>query len=119
MKLQRARRCVQGAFLGLLVAIPFLNEREISFITGTLYSMSFGPIDVTDPLSGLQVMMLTMSATQTLIISILIPVAFTFVFGRRTYFPNSSICLQQSSLQDVLFISTLLRIPAGPCSHSS
>lgn len=82
MKLHRARRFVQGAFLGLLVAVPFLNEREISFITGTLYSMSFGPIDITDPLSGLQVMMLTFSATQTLIISMLIPTVFTFIFGR-------------------------------------
>lgn len=82
MKLLFIRRITQLAFLSLLVAIPFLNEREISFITGTLYSMSFGPVDITDPLSGFQVIMLTMSATQTLIISMLIPVAFTFVFGR-------------------------------------
>lgn len=82
MKLKRARRIAQAAFLCLLVAIPFLNEREISFITGTLYAMSFGPLDVTDPLSGFQVMMLTMSATKTLMLSMIAPIAFTFVFGR-------------------------------------
>jgi ferredoxin-type protein NapH len=82
MKLPLIRRTVQVAFLCLLIAIPFLNEREMSFITGTLYSMSFGPVDVTDPLSGLQVIMLTMTATLTLIISMLIPIAFTLIFGR-------------------------------------
>ena len=73
---------MQTAFLCLLIAVPFLNEREISIVTGTLYAMSFGPIDLTDPLSGLQVIMLTLSATKPLIISMLIPIAFTFVFGR-------------------------------------
>lgn len=82
MKLLLTRRIAQIAFLCLLVAIPILNEREISFITGTLYSMSFGPVDVTDPLSGVQVIMLTLSATQALLVSMLIPVLITFVLGR-------------------------------------
>lgn len=82
MRLPLKRRIAQIAFLCLLVAIPILNEREISFITGTLYSMSFGPVDITDPLSGVQVIMLTLSATQALIISMLIPILITFVLGR-------------------------------------
>lgn len=82
MTLPRLRLVSQTAFLCLIIAIPLLNEREISFITGTLYSMSFGPIDITDPLSGLQVIMLTLSATPTLIISMLIPIAITFALGR-------------------------------------
>jgi ferredoxin-type protein NapH len=44
--------------------------------------MSIGPVDITDPLSGFQVMLLTFSATSALLFSMLIPIVFTYVFGR-------------------------------------
>ena len=82
MKLRIVRRTVQISFLCLLVAIPFLVYHGITFITGTLYSMAIGPVDITDPLSGFQVIILASGATSALLLSMLIPVAFTFAFGR-------------------------------------
>lgn len=101
MKLPLMRRIAQTAFLCLLVAIPILNEREISFITGTLYSMSIGPVDITDPLSGMQVIMLTLSATRALVVSMLIPILITFVLGRTFC---SWLCPQNlfSEISDIL-----------------
>jgi ferredoxin-type protein NapH len=82
MKLKLIRRTIQIAFLGMLIVIPFLVGKGITFITGTLYSMSIGPIDITDPLSAFQVIILTLSANSVLLISLIAPLAFTFVFGR-------------------------------------
>lgn len=112
MTLPRIRLASQIAFLCLLIAIPVMNEREISFITGTLYSMSFGPIDITDPLSGLQVIMLTLSATPILIISMLIPIAVTFALGRAFC---SWLCPQNllSELTDRLSRRIMFKRPAA------
>jgi ferredoxin-type protein NapH len=82
MNVTLMRRCVQAAFLCLLVAVPWLVNHGITFISGTLYSMSIGPLDMTDPLSGFQVILLTFSLTSSLLLSMAVPILFTLIFGR-------------------------------------
>ena len=66
----------------LLVLIPILNMKGITVITGSLYSLAIGPLWITDPLSGLQTIMASLSLDVVLLLSMLIPVALAFVFGR-------------------------------------
>lgn len=79
--------------------------------------MSIGPLDITDPLSGLQVIMLTKSVTRTLIMAIFLPTLFTLVFGRVFC---SWLCPQNlfSELIDILsrklVKSRLLTLPSTP-----
>ena len=82
MKLKLLRRIIQLLSLALLIAIPLLNLRGIDILMGSLYSLAIGPIWITDPLSGLQVMLTTLTADTTLLLSMLLPVAFALVFGR-------------------------------------
>ena len=82
MKITIIRRITQASVLLLLVLIPILNLKGITFITGSLYSLAFGPIWITDPLSGLQTIMASLSLDVVLLLSMLIPVALAFVFGR-------------------------------------
>jgi ferredoxin-type protein NapH len=82
MKLKLVRRVIQLSFLCMLIATPFFVKHGITFITGTLYSMSIGPVDLTDPLSGFQVILLTFGATSALLVSMILPIVFTFIFGR-------------------------------------
>lgn len=82
MKIKLLRRITQLATIALLLAIPLLNLRGIDVLTGSLYSMAIGPIWITDPLSGLQVMLTALTADTTLLLSILLPVAFALAFGR-------------------------------------
>jgi len=81
-ELKLVRRVIQVSFLCMLLAITFLVKYGITFMTGTLYSMSIGPADLTDPLSGFQVILLTFDAAPALLVSMIIPVVFTFIFGR-------------------------------------
>lgn len=66
----------------LLVLIPILNIKGITFINGSLYSLAIGPLWITDPLSGLQIIMSSLSLDVTLLLSMVIPVVLAFVFGR-------------------------------------
>ena len=82
MKLKIARRSTQILTIAMMFIVPLLNKREINLINGTLYSFNIGPISVTDPLSGLQTLILTLNLSAAFIISILIPIAAAFIFGR-------------------------------------
>lgn len=82
MNIKLLRRITQAATLALLIAIPLLNKRGINAVMGSLYSLSIGPLWITDPLSGLQVILTTWTYDVTLLFSISIPVIFAFVFGR-------------------------------------
>lgn len=66
----------------LLIAIPVLNKQGITILTGSLYSLAVGPLWITDPLSGFQVILATLSADGTLILSMFIPVVIALAFGR-------------------------------------
>jgi ferredoxin-type protein NapH len=82
MKIKLLRRITQLATIALLITIPLLNLRGIDVLAGSLYSMAIGPIWITDPLSGLQVMLTTLTADTTLLLSISLPVVFALVLGR-------------------------------------
>lgn len=76
------RRATQIATLVLIGLIPVLNLKGITVLTGTLYSFAVGPVWVTDPLSGLQVIISAFAADRVLLVSLGIPLVFALVFGR-------------------------------------
>ena len=82
MRTRPLRRITQLSTIVMLIAIPLLNRNGIDALMGSLYSLAIGPIWLTDPLSGLQVIMTTLSADATLMVSMSIPIVFAFVFGR-------------------------------------
>ncbi len=76
------RRGTQIATLIFIVLIPVLNKKGVTILMGTLYSFAVGPVWITDPLSGFQVMISTLVADKVLLLSMVIPVVFALVFGR-------------------------------------
>lgn len=51
-------------------------------LMGTLYSFAVGSVWITDPLSGLQVIISALAADRILLLSVVIPIVFALVFGR-------------------------------------
>lgn len=82
MKIKLFRRIVQISTILLIIAVPVLNIKGINIITGSLYSFAIGPLWITDPISGFQAIISTLSADGVLLLSMLIPVTFAFAFGR-------------------------------------
>jgi ferredoxin-type protein NapH len=78
----RARRTVQGLTLLFLVIVPVLNKHEVTFISGSLYSLAVGPVWLTDPLIGIQTILTARTADAALLLSMLIPVFLAFALGR-------------------------------------
>lgn len=76
------RKITQTLMLLLIVAIPVLNKKGIMAVTGSLYSMAFGPLLITDPLSGFQVIITTLALDSVLLLSLVIPVLLALLFGR-------------------------------------
>ncbi len=76
------RRTVQISTILFIIAIPILNKKGITVFTGSLYSLAIGPVWITDPLSGFQVIITTLDINKTLLLSILIPVIIAFALGR-------------------------------------
>jgi ferredoxin-type protein NapH len=77
-----ARRIVQVLTLLLLAIIPFLSKKGFTFVTGSLYSLSIGPVWITDPLIGVQTVLTTMTLDKVLLLSLAVPVVGTLVLGR-------------------------------------
>ncbi|GER92483.1 quinol dehydrogenase ferredoxin subunit NapH [hot springs metagenome] len=82
MKIKVLRRIIQALSILLIIAIPILNKKGISILVGSLYSLSVDGLWITDPLSGFQVILSTLSADSTILISMLIPVILALIFGR-------------------------------------
>lgn len=82
MKIKIFRRITQILTIFLIIAIAVLNKKGITVINGSLYSLAIGPVWITDPLSGFQVVVSTLSADSTLLLSMLIPIVLVLVFGR-------------------------------------
>ena len=82
MKLKRARRIVQALTIVLLVAVPLLNKKGITIVSGTLYSLAIGPIWITDPLIGMQTILTMLTMDMALLLSMLIPIVLTLALGR-------------------------------------
>lgn len=82
MRLTLFRRITQGLTLLLIIVVPVLNMKGITAVTGTLYSMAFGPVQITDPLSGFQVLITSATWDRVLLLSMLLPVFIALAFGR-------------------------------------
>jgi ferredoxin-type protein NapH len=82
MSMTLFRRITQGLTLLLIIAVPVMNIKGITAVTGSLYSMAFGPLQITDPLSGFQVLISGMDWDNVLLLSLLIPVLLALFFGR-------------------------------------
>lgn len=82
MRIKALRRTAQISTLLLISAVPLLNKKGITVITGSLYSLSIDGIWITDPLSGFQVIISSFSADRIFLLSMLIPVALALIFGR-------------------------------------
>lgn len=82
MKIKIFRRITQILTILLIASIPFLNRKGITILMGSLYSLSVDGVWITDPLSGFQVILSTLSTESTLLLSMLIPIAIAFIFGR-------------------------------------
>jgi ferredoxin-type protein NapH len=82
LRIKLLRRGTQLATLIFIVLIPVLNKKGITMLIGTLYSFAVGPVWITDPLSGLQVIISTFAADRILLLSMVIPTVFALVFGR-------------------------------------
>lgn len=81
-KLHRLRSAVQVFSLLFLFAVPVLNLLGVHTILGTLYSLSVGGLDITDPLMALQTILLTEQIYLPLLLGVILPVLLAFVFGR-------------------------------------
>ena len=82
MKITPIRRTVQILSLAGMVAVPLLNSRGISAVSGSFYSLEIGPLLLTDPLIALQPLLATMTLDPTLLDSALIPIGLALVLGR-------------------------------------
>ncbi len=82
MKIKIFRRIAQVLTILLIVAIPILNRKGITILMGSLYSLAIDGVWITDPLSGFQVILSTLSADSVLLISMTIPILLALIFGR-------------------------------------
>ncbi|GAB4547599.1 MAG: quinol dehydrogenase ferredoxin subunit NapH [Thermodesulfovibrionia bacterium] len=82
MKIKVLRRIIQDLSILLIIAIPILNKKGITILMGNFYSLSISGIWMTDPLSGFQVILSTLSMDMKLFMSMLIPTIIALIFGR-------------------------------------
>lgn len=82
MRITLLRRGTQIATLIFMVLIPILNKKGITVLMGTLYSFAVGPVWITDPLSGFQVIISALAVDKTLLLSMVIPIIVGLIFGR-------------------------------------
>lgn len=82
MNVRRTRMIVQLASIGMIVLIPVLNNAEITFLSGTFYSLAIGPVWITDPLIGLQTILTSRRIDMALLLSMIVPLAVTAAAGR-------------------------------------
>ncbi len=80
--LLRVRSAVQILSLLFLFAVPLLNVFGVHAILGTLYSLSVGEIEITDPLMALQTILLTKQIYLPLLLGVILPVLLALIFGR-------------------------------------
>jgi ferredoxin-type protein NapH len=75
------RRIVQFGCALAFVAIPFLNYREISTLSGNLLAFNFAGVPLNDPLSAAQTGLATLSLTQNMLIGTLLVLLIAVVLG--------------------------------------
>lgn len=82
MKITPIRRTVQIFSLVAMVAVPLLNSRGFGAVSGSFYSVSLGPLMLTDPLIAIQSLLATLRFDTVLLASALIPAGLALVLGR-------------------------------------
>lgn len=81
-RLDQVRRIIQIFTLVFLFLIPVLNLLGSNFILGTLYSISFGALDIADPVMALQTTVLSQTVYLPLLLACVIPVLLALIFGK-------------------------------------
>ncbi|MBC8214274.1 MAG: 4Fe-4S binding protein [Candidatus Marinimicrobia bacterium] len=76
------RRISQVLAIGLIIIIPFSNLLGIHWVSGTLYSMSFGSLDFSDPSLILQTLVLVKKISLPFFISGIIPLLLAMFLGK-------------------------------------
>ncbi|MFH1020716.1 MAG: 4Fe-4S binding protein [Pseudomonadota bacterium] len=82
MKITPIRKIVQFLSLAAMVAVPLLNSRGYGAVNGSFYSLSIGPLMLTDPLIAIQSLLATLRFDTVLLDSALIPLGLALVLGR-------------------------------------
>ncbi|OQY26326.1 MAG: hypothetical protein B6244_13960 [Candidatus Cloacimonetes bacterium 4572_55] len=82
LTLNRLRVLSQITTILFLIAVPLLNIVGVHWILGTLYSISFGKLDIADPAIVAQTILLTWNLYIPLLIAALIPILIAFICGR-------------------------------------
>jgi ferredoxin-type protein NapH len=62
--------------------VPVLILYEIWFIIGNLYSITIGGLDIVDPASALQTILLSKEVTTTVLFGLIVPIVLALVFGK-------------------------------------
>ena len=75
------RRCSQCSIALLFIILPFLNAYAVHWAYGNFLAFSLGPIPFADPLSVIQVAIITASATATMLIGAALTLMLAFIFG--------------------------------------
>ncbi|MCX7770284.1 MAG: 4Fe-4S binding protein [Proteobacteria bacterium] len=76
------RRLSQILAIFFILAVPYLNDRQINIIMGNLYASSIFGIEISDPLIFLQNVILNLSFDFKFFLSIIIPLVLAITFGR-------------------------------------
>lgn len=82
LHLETVRRTVQIVSMLLFIFIPVLNGFGIKAVIGTLYSISIGKLDISDPVMVVQTILLTKSVYIPLILSAVLPIVIALIFGK-------------------------------------
>lgn len=82
MKITPIRRAVQLLSLVAMVAVPLANSQGFNAVSGTFYSVSLGPLILTDPLIAIQSLLATLRFDAVLLASALLPLGLALGLGR-------------------------------------
>ena len=82
MTIRSARAMTQIGGIAFILLVPLLNKNGIGLIAGTYYSLSIGPVWITDPVIAFQTLLTTMHMDAALIASLIVPVGAALIFGR-------------------------------------
>lgn len=77
------RRLTQVSTIVIFMLISYLNQRDITFVNGSLIALKIGAIEITDPFSVLQYILINRTnILLSYILSALIPIVVALCFGR-------------------------------------
>ncbi len=82
MKISPIRKTAQMLSIAAMVAVPLANSRGISVVSGSFYSLTIGPLTMTDPIIALQPLLATLNLDWGLLATAFIPAGLALVLGR-------------------------------------